>query len=210
VLVVFPNLARLGDHADPAAARDILRGALRYLSVTLIPAATLLAIMGGDLVALLYGAAYRPGGDWLSLLAPAYACWTVAYLLGSALAGAGHPRDGVLVLAAALAGQVVAGATAFGAFGPAGAALGDLAGMGLGVVLGLAVTTRRFGGFVPFASLARGVAIAAVLGTAAWFWPASGTMLFVKIAVLGAGLLAALAASGEIRLRRATPVAQGA
>jgi stage V sporulation protein B len=210
VLVVFPNLARLGEQADPQAARTILRGALRYLAVTLPPAAAILGVMGGDLVALLYGEAYRAGGAWLALLAPAYALWTVAYLLGSALAGAGHPRDGVIVLALALLGQVGFGAAAFGAMGPAGAALGDLAGMGLGLAAGLAVTTRRFGWFVPLPSLARGAAIAAGLGALAFFWPAGGAALLLKLAVLGALLLGALTASGEIRLRRATPAAQGA
>jgi len=210
VLVVFPNLARLGEQADPEAARAILRGALRYLAVTLPPAAAILGVMGGDLVALLYGEAYRPGGAWLALLAPAYALWTVTYLLGSALAGAGHPREGVAVLALALFGQVAFGAAAFGAIGPAGAALGDLAGMGLGLAAGLAVTTRRFGWFVPFASIARGAAMAAGLGALAFFWPAVGAALVLKLAVLGALLLGALAASGEIRLRRAPPAAQGA
>lgn len=209
VLVVFPNLARLGDQADPAAAQRILRGALRYLSVTLIPAAAILAVSGGDLVALLYGEAYRRGGEWLGLLAPAYACWTVAYLLGSALAGAGRPREGVMVLAVALAGQVTAGAAAFGAMGPAGAALGDLAGMGLGLAAGLLVATRRFGGCVPLGSLARGIVIAAVLAGIAWAWPAQGLLLIVKFAALGIGLLAALALSGEIRLRRGAPATQG-
>lgn len=210
VLVVFPNLARLGDQADPETARVILRGALRYLSVTLIPAAAVLAVMGGDLVALLYGEAYRAGGEWLSLLAPAYALWTVAYLLGSALAGAGRPREGVIVLALALAGQVAAGAAAFGVMGPAGAALGDLIGMGLGLAAGLAVTTYRFGAFVPAASLARGAGIAVVLAAAAFFWQAGGWMLIVKVAAMGFALLAALALTGEIRLRRRSPQAQGA
>jgi O-antigen/teichoic acid export membrane protein len=210
VLVVFPNLARLGDQADPAAARKILRGAMRYLSVTLIPAATVLAVMGGDMVALLYGEPYRRGGEWLVLLGPAYALWTVAYLLGSALAGAGRPRDGVIVLAVALMGQVLGGVAAFGVMGPAGAALGDLAGMGLGLAAGIMVTTRRFGAFIPFGSLARGVAIAAVLGAIAAFWPATGMMLLTKLGVLGATLLGALALSGEIRLRRAAPAAGGA
>jgi O-antigen/teichoic acid export membrane protein len=210
VLVVFPNLARLGDQADPAAARTILRGAMRYLSVTLLPAAAVLAVMGGDMVALLYGEPYRRGGDWLALLAPAYALWTVAYLLGSALAGAGRPRDGVIVLAFALAGQVAVGAAAFGVMGPAGAALGDLSGMGLGLGLGLAVATRRFGAFIPFASLARGAVIALGLGALAYFWPARGVMLLVKLATIGVALLGALALSGEIRLPRRAPAARGA
>ena len=109
----------------------------------------------------------------------------------------------------ALAGQVAAGSMAFGTMGPAGAALGDLIGMGLGLVAGLAVTTWRFGAFVPAASLARGAGIAAVLAAAAFFWQAGGWMLIVKVAAMGLALLAALALTGEIRLRRGAPQAQG-
>lgn len=211
VLVVFPNLARLGAGGGADVSRGILRGAMRYLAVTLLPAVAILAVTGRELVALLYGEAYRPAGAWLVYLAPAYALWTLAYLLASALAGAGRPQLGVLVLSLALAGQVAAGAAAFPQMGPAGAALGDLAGMGLAAAAALVVTTRTFGAFVPFASIVRGVLLAAVLGSLAYFWPADGLLLLVKLGVLGILLMGALLAFGEVRLPRpARPVASGA
>jgi O-antigen/teichoic acid export membrane protein len=207
VLVVFPNLARLGDKADPTVARGILRGAMRYLAVTLLPGAALLAVMGPDLVAMLYGEAYRAGGAWLVWLGPAYAAWTVAYLLASALAGAGHPREGVLTLALAFAGQVGVGALAFGAYGPAGAALGDVAGMTLGLGVGLLIATRRFGAILPWPSIARGLALAGLLAGIAWVWPATGVLLIVKLVVLGLAGLATLAATGELPWPKRAPAA---
>ena len=201
-LVVFPHLARLGDAPDPAEGRRILRGALRYLAVTVIPGAALLGIAGPNLVALLYGAAYRGGGGWLALLGPAYALWTGAFLVATALAGAGRPRAGVILLAAGFAGQVIAGVAFFPLLGPAGAALGDLVGMGLGFALGLGVVRRAFGPVMPWASVARGVLLALLLGGVAWWWRPAGALLVLELALLAVAGLVFLVASGEIALPR--------
>jgi O-antigen/teichoic acid export membrane protein len=197
-LVLFPNLSHLGRAPDPGRARILVRGALRYLVVTVLPAAAVIAVMGREIVGLLYQKAYEPGGAWLAALGPAYAAWTVAYLLAIALAGAGHVKSGVGVLLLGLAGQVAAAIPLCRKFGPQGAAWADLFGMSLALATGLAVALRRFGDIVPWASLARGVVLSAVLAFGAARFPAAGWLVVAKgLALAVAGALLLLAA-GEL------------
>ncbi len=201
-LVLFPSHSHLGHQPDRERARGMVRGALRYLAVAVIPGAGLIAVMGSELLGLLYGRAYADGGALLVYLGPAYALYTCAYLLATALAGAGHPRTGVAVLATGLAVQVAGCLLLFPRFGAAGVAMGSLAGMGTGLVAGLAMATHRFGGGGPWASVARGLLLGAVLVLLARAWPAAGLMVAVKGLALGLAGVAALAAAGEIPLAR--------
>jgi PST family polysaccharide transporter len=196
-LVVFPSLARLG--ADAAEERRrVVRSALRYVLVALVPAATVLAAVGEEALALLYGASYRGGGGWLVALAPGYAAWTGAYLLATALAGVGRARIAVLVLATGLVAQVGLGVLLFEALGTAGIAAGDAIAMVLAMASGLVLASRVFGPILPWSALARALALSALLGTLAFFWPASGPWLLAKLVVLAAVGLASLTASGEL------------
>ncbi len=204
-LVLFPSLSHLGRTPDPEHARSLVRGALRYLVAALPVAAGLAAGMGTELVSLLYGAAYRDAGALLVWLAPAYALWTIAYLLATALSGAGEPRRGALVLGAGAALQFGACAALFARGGSAGVALGDLVAMAGACAFALALATRRFGAIVPWASVARGVALGAGVFLAARAWPAHGALVALKAACLGGVALAALVALGEIRLPRRAP-----
>lgn len=197
-LVVFPSLARLGADAPEERGR-VVKGALRYLVLVLLPAATVLAFLGGELLALLYGAEYRAGGAWLLALAPGYAAWTAAYLLATALAGGGRPRAAVGVLAAGLGAQIAAGVLLFGRYGTAGMAAGDAIGMMVALACGLVVARRVFGAIVPWSSLGWAAGISAVLGTIAALWPAANGGLVARLAVLGAVGLAGLWACGELR-----------
>lgn len=208
-LVLFPNLSQLGRAPDPERARVLVRGALRYLAVTLLPAAALIAVMGREIIGLLYDRAYVAGGAWLVALSPAYAAWTVAYLLAIALAGAGHVRSGLSVLIVGLAGQVAAALFLGGRMGPAGVAWGDLVGMSLALAAGLATARVRFGAIVPWASLARGAAIAAVIALVASRLPASGWMVPAKAAGLAVAAVLALWLSGELGRPRVPRVLPG-
>jgi stage V sporulation protein B len=197
-LVLFPTLARLAASGDPGTSRGVVRGALRYLSVTVLPGAALLAASGGDLLRLLYGRAYEGGGPWLVFLAPAYAGWTAAYLLAVALASAGHVRSGAGVLALGLAAQVVAGVLLHPALGPRGVAIGDVIGSALAVGAGLALAVRRFGDIVAWGSLAHGAALALVLLAIVKLWPTPLAWLPVKLAACVAAGVAFLFARGEL------------
>lgn len=198
-LVLFPNLSQLGRAPDPDRARALVRGALRYLAVTVLPGAALIAVMGREIVGLLYQEPYVPGGAWLLVLGPAYAAWTVAYLLAIALSGAGHVRSGVGVLLLGLAGQVVVAILLCRRFGPQGAALGDLAGMSLALVVGLIVALRRFGAIIPWASLARGALLAALLALAASRFPAAGWQVILKVLALVVFAVLLLMLTGELK-----------
>jgi len=199
-LVLFPSLSHLGRDPDPAAARGMVRGALRYLAVTVVPGAALLAAMGPELITLLFGSKYRLGGEALGFLGPAYALWTGAYVLATALSGAGAPRVGVAVLAAGFAAQVVACPALFPALGLRGIALGDALAMGAAFALGLVLATRRFGSIVPWWSVLRGLALALGLGMLAKLWPAAGPMVALKGGCLALVAVAVLLASGELRV----------
>jgi O-antigen/teichoic acid export membrane protein len=198
-LVLFPSLSHLGRSPDPERARTLVRGALRYLAVTVLPAAAVIAVMGREIIGLLYQKEYVPGGAWLDALGPAYAAWTVAYLLAIALSGAGHVRSGVGVLLLGLAGQVAVAIPLCRRLGPHGAAWADLFGMSLALAAGLVVALRRFGDIIPWASLARGLALAAVLAFFAARFPAAGWHVVPKGLALAAAGALLLLASGELK-----------
>ena len=198
-LVLFPNLSHLGRAPDPERARALVRGALRYLAVTVLPGAAVIAAMGQEIIGLLYERPYVPGGAWLAALGPAYAAWTVAYLLAIALSGAGHVKSGLGVLVLGLAVQVAVAIPLTAALGPAGAAWGSLAGMSAALVAGLVVAIARFGAIVPWASLARGAALAVVLAFIARSFPAAGALVIAKGALLAAVAVALLFVSGELK-----------
>jgi O-antigen/teichoic acid export membrane protein len=197
-LVLFPNLSHLGRAPDRGRQRALVRGALRYLAVTVLPGAAVIAAMGREIIGLLYQQPYAPGGAWLIALGPAYAAWTVAYLLAIALSGAGYVRSGLGVLLLGLAVQVAAAIPLTTALGPTGAAWGSLAGMASALVAGLVVAIARFGAIVPWASVARGAALAAVLAFAARGFPADGASVIAKCALLAAGAMVLLFVTGEL------------
>jgi O-antigen/teichoic acid export membrane protein len=205
-LVLFPTLAHLGTSPDPAVAGPIVRGAFRYLTVTVIPGAALLGAAGTGLVSLLYGAAYAPGGDWLVFLAPAYAGWTMAYMLAVALSGAGEVRSGVVVLLVGVVCQGVAGVLLVPAMGPRGVALGDLIGTVLALATGLVFAGRRFGSIVNRTSLLHGLLLAGVFIAVVKLVPTPAWALPVKILVCVAAGAAFLLARGELRLPGRAPL----
>lgn len=201
-LVLFPSLSHLGRQPDPSAARLMVRGALRYLVVAVLPGAALLAAMGPELIGLLYGRAYLESGRLLQFLGPAYALWTCAYVLAIALSGAGDPRAGVAVLAVGLLAQIGGCVLLFPRLGIAGVGLADLIGMGTALGVGVAIAGWKFGSVIPWPSVLRGLVLGAALFLVARVWPASGIMIVLKCSVLGLAGVAALAAAGEIPLSR--------
>ena len=209
-LVLFPNLSHLGRAPDPERARGLVRGALRYLAVTLLPASALIAVMGREIIGLLYQQAYIPGGAWLVMLGPAYAAWTIAYLLAIALAGAGHVKSGVGVLLLGLVAQVAVAIPLCRSLGPTGAAWADLVAMVLALLAGLAVALRRFGAVVPWASVARGVVLSALLAFAASRFPVSGWRVMPKAILLAAAAALLLLAAGELKLPGRRRIAEAA
>jgi len=198
-LVLFPTLARLAASDDPATARGVVNGALRYVLIAVLPGAVLIGALGGDLMGLLYGADYRAGGEWLVFLAPAYAGWTLAYLLAVALAGAGEARAGVTVLAIGLAVQVAAGALLHAGFGPRGVAMGDAIAAACAALTGLVLATRRFGAVLPVRSLVHALVVAAAALAIARFVPGPPWTAPIKMAVAAVAGLAFLHARGELR-----------
>jgi len=206
-LVIFPHLSRLAHAPDPERARSLVRAALHYLAMTVLPGATLIAVMGREMLGLLYDQAYVPAGAWLGALGPAYGTWTVAYLLAIALSGAGYVRSGLATVLIGLAGQVVAATLLARQFRPQGAAWGDLVGMSLSLGAGVLLAIRRFGAVIPWPSLARGAGLALVLGFAASRFPAHGWHVIAKSAALFAVALLLLFFMGELKLpgRRAEP-----
>ena len=199
-LVIFPHLSHLGHAPDPERARNLVRDALRYLALSVLPGAALISVMGGEILGLLYDRAYVPAGAWLDALGPAYAAWTIAYVLAVALSGAGYVRSGLGVALVGLSGQAIAAALLCARFGPHGAAWGDVVGMTLALAVGLPLAIRRFGDIIPWASVARGAALAVLLALVASRFPASGWLVPAKGLALAVAAVLLLIASGELKL----------
>src|SRR5207245_1330180 len=113
-LVIFPHLSHLGHDPDPERARNLVRDALRYLALSVLPGAALLSVMA--------------------------------------------------------------------------------------LAVGLPLAIRRFGDIIPWASVARGAALAVLLALVASRFPASGWLVPAKGLALAVAAVLLLIASGELKL----------
>ncbi len=204
-LVVFPFVSKATSRADQEAAQAMVRGAMRWCALLSCGAMVLLVPAGGDLLALMFGEAYRAGGAWLLPLLAAITALAFLYVANAILASAGQPRVSLLTTALA-AGVQMAFLFFFLRDAPAQdataslAALATLAGCACGAASSLWGLHRRFpqARWIRTALLAlAATALALALDRMALlslFWPARSLIAF---AVFTLALVATRAADRE-------------
>ncbi|NOT08234.1 MAG: teichoic acid transporter, partial [Gemmatimonadales bacterium] len=191
-------LAALGRHTRQGATervRLVARDALR-VAVGLTPFAFLVAATSGEIVELVFGAAFRDAGPLLALLFAAGIAVAVSSVAASIAAAANHQRAagrlGLTLVALAIAGHL----TLIPRWGAEGAAVATaLSALVVAVAsLGLVYRTWRLSAFP---TLVRGLVLGGLLYLPALSWTTPGIWLVVKLALLSAVALAGYRVLGE-------------
>jgi len=196
--VLLSTVTQAMRDGDYAYARRVARDALRCV-LFLVPFAAVLAASSREIVTLLFG-------DQYVLSAQAFQCLIFAGLanvvisVGSAiLIGAGKPSWTLTIAAPLPIVAIAAHVFAIPRFGLLGAAVVTMLCASGGAVLMFVAIYRLWQVTVPAASLFRSV-LFAVLGVAvAASWPASGSLLIIKLGVLCAGFGGLLFVFGELK-----------
>lgn len=170
--IVFPLVSRATFEQDAAATRGYISTTMRYSLIASALMASVLAARPTALLDLPYPTAFADvGGPALAVLALGHVAFVLFTIAGTVLNSAGRTRDAIVISAVTLA--LVAGAlwVIVPRFEPGwqmlfACAAATTAAMALGAILSGVALVKRFGAFVPIATVVR-VAIAAAATIAA-------------------------------------------
>ncbi len=195
--VLFASVAWATAAGDRARAQRHIREAIRF-AVVIAAGAVILAMDASAVLGLLYSPLYAPGGAFLRIQLAGFAVFALVDAFSHALMAAGYQWLAAGIL---LAGVPVVGIGTYVLIpwmGPAGAAVGMVAGLACCALLTGAVTRLKFGPLVPFATLLRVGVAAAVVALVSAVVRIQGPWLLAKLAVLGCLYLILLWMFGEI------------
>ncbi len=202
--VVFPLVAKATSGGDRDAARETIRRAMRFSLLVLLAFAAPMAGAAEGVIRIAYTAEYLPAAQALRVLVLGLVPFALFVIASTAVSGAGRPFLSATIACLSLGVLVVAVRGLIALSGPGEAALVAAAtGTSIAALLALtavgAVSMKLFGAFIPPASVARGLAAAAVGAGVAWGVPhASRVMAVVALAAGFAAYGVALLALREL------------
>jgi O-antigen/teichoic acid export membrane protein len=185
VSMLVPMISHALTAGGPEAARRMVLGATRFLSVLVLPACTLIAADASDILALLFSEAYRPGAHFLALLIFAQGLgFTVLNSLQAMLVGAGAADKGAKRIFLALAVGAIFNVTLVPLLGATGAALAALLGLATAAISVAVVVRKRLGVLVEPRVVIGSVLLSLAVGLVAWLVPSGGLVVLVELAGL--------------------------
>lgn len=207
--VLVPSIARAARMGDDEAVRSAVEGAFRFLAVTLLLAAAIVAVEARPILALLFSPSYRAGGPLLTILILSHgALFTTLVTACAILIASGHARTAAAATLLLLPASLVLNLVLIHFAGAKGAALASFLSMTLGTAVTAGTVHRR----VARIRLVRAVApalpaAAATAALAAWI-PTDGVLLLLELgglAVFYTTIVAALGGIGRAELRHLLP-----
>ena len=188
--VLIPSVARATGMGDPALVQATIRGTMRFLAITLIPACALLAIEAKPVMALLFSPEFSQGAVLLRILVFAHGLFNTTFLtLIAILVAVDEPRRGAVIALAVLPVAVLANWLLIALLGAPGAALAALLATMTAAAAATVVVWRRVGPVLEPLVLAKTLLATAVVGLAAALIPSGGLMTLVELAGLGIAFL---------------------
>ena len=196
--VMLPSLSLALARRDMPLVQRYVRGAGRFLWVTLLPSSALLALTAEDLMVLLYSSRYAPGAAFLALQVFAFGLFGCAQVFSEMVIARGNPfvvATGVLVhIPVALLLNLLL-IPHLGGIGAAAALL--MTGLSLACVGGFWVY-RRFGPLMEPSTFVNVLLATAVMAVIATQIPLPGLWLLLKYAILVGLYSVVLACLGEV------------
>ena len=185
LLSTLSRILRAGDHQR---ARGIAHDAMRAV-VVLLPLAGLTAGAAPEIVALVFGPAFRDAAPLLAILIFGALALVMISVATAILTAAGKPRWTPALMWPLLLLALAGHAALIPRLGPTGAALVTTLLAGLGALAGVLAVYRLWAVAPPGGSLWRSVLICGLAYAAAVTWPAAGPLLILKLAALGLAIL---------------------
>jgi len=189
--LIFPYIARSTAQAPTRETAQYVRHALRLGFALSVGPAIVLAALGPQTIAFVFGPAYAGASPALQWLSGGYVAFSLLNLATTVINGMGRPAVSLAIAAVTLAVQATLALMLVRSDGFYGASMASAAAYLLGLSLALGYLVRVFGSVVPWASLAQvSFAVVAVLAVA---WLVGTRVPVIALApALGVLYLAAL------------------
>lgn len=181
---VLPEVSKALSRHDEAAARRTVSTAIRLLVIVVVPLCVLVWPWADDALALLFGAAFRPGGAALRLLMISHSLLAFLFLLTTILNADNRPQHSLWLTLAAVTVDIILVRMLTPVYGMTGAAAATSAALLIGVTVGGVLVWRRFKPEFSLRSVFRITVAAFLVGLAAHQFSVSGWSLIGA----GAGL----------------------
>ena len=194
--LLLATLSRAFRDGEAARARAISREALRGL-LLLIPLAAVVAGSASEIVALVFGAAFRSAGPLLAWLLLGAVALVFVSVGTAVLTAAGRPRLTLAMTVPLPLLAMVGYLVLIPRQGPVGAAAVTSLCAVLGAAVSVIAVYRVCGTAPPRATTARAALVALGAYAAAALWVTPGWLLVLKLPVLGLAVILALAMLGE-------------
>jgi O-antigen/teichoic acid export membrane protein len=191
--VLIPSIAHAIAANDPQSARRIIRGSMRFLSLTLLPGCALVAIEAGPLMSVLFRPEYSAGARFLQLLVIANGfLQTLCSTFITILVATRRQREGAVVALVAILPAVLLNAALVHWWGSMGAALAAALSATIAVTVAGFATYKHTGSFIELPILGKVLLATAIVCIVANLLPSKGLALLlcdlVLLALLFAGL----------------------
>ena len=197
--VLIPTVSRAHSAGDGETVARLVRGAVRFLVLVLLPACAFLAVRSGPLMELVFSGAYAQGAGIQAILVVRYGLLGVLLMtFCSVLIALGQPgRAALLVL---LLVPLAAGLNAvlIGARGAEGAAVAALLTALAGTLLSGRLLRRRLGPLVDGGTLARSALATALLAGVLSLWSPPPVLIVVELLVAVPALATLLVVLGAL------------
>lgn len=185
--VLIPSIAHAVGRGEQELVQRLVRGSVRFLLLTLVPACALVAAAAAPLLQLLFSADYVEGARYLQWLVIGNGLLqTVCSTLITLLVATRNQRAGALIAACGVLPAVLFNVVLIPRLGATGGALAATAGAGIAMLMAGTLVWRRIGGFVDVAEVLRVALAVGLVCTLARWLPASPWLLLPGLLLLAA------------------------
>ena len=197
-VVLYASLSWAFATSQPELVRKYTHETSRFALVALTPACVLLVLDAENIMRLLYGAAYAPGGDILALLCGAFTVFTFLDIYFHVLMAYGRFAIGAAVLVGLIPVLALLNMALIPKFHGVGAAAATLAVLGAGALIAMALAYRQVGTLVRLKTVVRVSIAGLIVGVLSAAMAMTGPLLVVKLGGLALVYLFVLTITGEV------------
>ncbi len=183
--VLIPSIAHAVGRGEHELVQRLVRGSVRFLLLTLVPACALVAVAAAPLMRLLFSADYGAGARYLQWLVIGNGLLqTIGSTLITLLVATRNQKAGAVVAALGVLPAVLLDVLLIPRLGADGGALAATGGALIAMLMAGVLVWRRVGAFLDFADIARvALAVALICLLARWL-PTAPVLLLPGLALL--------------------------
>jgi stage V sporulation protein B len=197
--VIFPLVSQSTFVEDTRRTKVYISTTVKYALIVMALLATLFSANALEVLKLIYRADYQAGSSALSVVAYGMLLFGFLQLATTIISASGRPRVSLMIAGVTLVASAGLNAMLIPSRGLVGAAIGTTAAMLFGTLIASSYVLWRFGALVPWLSIVRISAAAALVYAASVAVPVESRLLIIaKLGVLSLAYAAVLVLSREI------------